>query len=144
MTSIESFRDLDVYKKSYQLAIQILRITQQFPANEKYVLTDQLRRSAVSIPSNIAEGYRRYSRTDYIHFLRIAFGSCGELETQLEICRDMELIGNSDHEALSAMSTDVSKMLYRLIQSLRQSGGREVGRSGGSRESAVVTVDGMH
>jgi four helix bundle protein len=122
MTSIESFRDLDAYKKGYQLALQIYRMTQQFPADEKYGLTDQLRRAAVSIPSNIAEGYRRCSRTDYIRFLKIAFGSCGETETQLDLCRDMDLIGNDDHARVSALCSDVSKILYGLIRSLRQSG----------------------
>ena len=122
MTTIGSFKDLDAYKKSYQLALQIYRMTRQFPVDEKFGLTSQLRRAAVSIPSNIAEGYRRCSRIDYIRFLKIAFGSCGELETQLDLCRDMDLIASSHHARLSALSSDVSKMLYRLMRSLRQSG----------------------
>jgi four helix bundle protein len=122
MTSIVSYRDLDAYKKGYQLALQIYQVTRHFPADERYGLTDQLRRAAVSIPSNIAEGYRRCSRTDYVRFLKIAFGSCGELETQLDICRDIGLIGSGDHDRLSALSSEVSKILNGLIRSLRQSG----------------------
>jgi four helix bundle protein len=122
MTIIESHKDLDVYKKSYQLALQIYRMTRRFPTEEKYGLTDQLRRAAVSIPSNIAEGYRRYTHTDYVRFLRIAFGSCGELDTQLDLCRDLDLIESTDHARLSALSSDVSKMLHRLIKSLNETG----------------------
>ena len=122
MTSIRSFRDLDAYKKGYQLALQIYRMTRQFPADEKYGLTDQLRRAAVSIPSNIAEGYRRFSRTDYIRFLKIAFGSCGEIETQLDLCRDMDLVGSDDYTRLSTLSGEASKILYGLIRSLKERG----------------------
>jgi len=122
MASIESFRDLDVYKKSYQLTIHIYRATRRFPVDERYGLTDQLRRAAVSIPSNIAEGYRRCSRVDYIRFLKMAFGSCGELETQLDLCRDLELMDSGEHAKLSALGSDVAKMLFRLIGVLRESG----------------------
>jgi len=139
MTVITSHKDLDVYKKSYQLALQVCRLTRLFPAGEKFSLTDQTRRAAVSIPSNIAEGYRRYNRAEYVRFLRIAFGSCAELDTQLDLCYDLDMINANDHARLGELVSDVSKMLHRLIRSLNESeiGSRasSVGRSG--RESGV-------
>ena len=120
MVGLESFRDLDAYQKGYQLALQVYRTTRRFPREELYGITSQLRRAAISVPSNIAEGYRRRSRGEYLQFLSIAYGSCGELETQLEICRDLGFVVGPDYDKLSTLQSDVSKLLNRLIQSLRQ------------------------
>ena len=118
MTDIESYRDLDAYKKSYKLALQVYRTTKLLPREELYGLASQLRRASISIPSNISEGYRRRTRAEYVQFLHIAYGSCGEIETQLNICRDLGFIGASTWGELELLRSDVSKLLYRLIQSL--------------------------
>jgi len=118
MSNIESHKDLDVYKKGYQLALEIYRLTLRFPTDEKYGLTDQLRRAAVSIPSNIAEGFRRFTHADFVRFLRIAYGSSSELDTQLELCSDLGILGKNEYLKLNELNTDVSKMLHKLIVSL--------------------------
>ena len=121
MAEIKSVKDLSVYQKGYQLALRIYKTTRRFPKDERYGLTAQLRRAAVSIPSNIAEGHRRRSRNEYLQFLYIAYGSCGEVETQLDLSRDLGLIAGSDCMELDSLQAEVSKMLRSLIQALRQS-----------------------
>lgn len=85
---IQSYKELEAYKKSYEFVIKIYNITQSFPKEEIYGLVSQVRRSVISIPSNIAEGYRRGSK-EYVHFLKVALGSCAELETQLSLSKDL-------------------------------------------------------
>ena len=77
---LKSFRELRVWKKSYDLCLEVFRITKNFPREERYILSSQMRRSALSIPSNIAEGYGRKTKADYIRILYIAYGSACELE----------------------------------------------------------------
>ena len=84
---INTYRDLIVWQKSMDLVVEIYKLTKNFPKSEIYGLTSQMKRCAVSIPSNIAEGRRRGSRKDYRHFLIIAYGSGAELETQIEIVK---------------------------------------------------------
>ena len=86
---VKNFRDLLVCQKGMSLAKDVYRVTACFPKTELYGLTAQMRRSAVSIPSNIAEGFVRIHRKEYVHFLYIALSSCAELETQFELCRDL-------------------------------------------------------
>ena len=86
---LKNFKELKVWEKSYQLSLSIYKITTEFPNDEKFGLTSQVRRAAVSIPSNIAEGYGRRTRADYIKFLHIAYGSCCELETQILLSGDL-------------------------------------------------------
>lgn len=88
-TSIKSYQDLTVWQKSMELVAWIYELTQHFPKEEMYGLVSQMRRSAISIPSNIAEGYSRRHRQEYIQFVRIAFGSGAELETQLIIAKKL-------------------------------------------------------
>ena len=85
LEKINSYRDLIVWEKAINLTVEIYKITENFPKEEIYGLTSQMRRSAVSIPSNIAEGRNRGTRKDFCNFLRIALGSCAELSTQIEI-----------------------------------------------------------
>ena len=115
---IRSHRDLHAWQKAMDLVVEVYETSGAFPEQEIYGLTSQVRRAAVSVPSNIAEGYRRCSRLEYLRFLRIAFGSCGELETQLDLCLDMGFLSQSDHTQLSALQSDVSKMLNGLIRSI--------------------------
>jgi len=88
---IQSFRDLQIWQKSMELTVAVYRITQSFPREEIFGLTSQLRRCAISIPSNIAEGQGRSSEREFLHFLSIARGSNCELQTQVEIARRLGL-----------------------------------------------------
>jgi len=114
----QSFRELTVWQRAIQLTVAIYKLTGDFPREEQYGLTSQLRRSAVSIASNIAEGQGRNTVGEFKQFLGVARGSNCELQTQLEIARALgfgnpNLIGESEH-----LSMEVSKMLYALIQSI--------------------------
>ncbi|MFA6450845.1 MAG: four helix bundle protein [bacterium] len=86
---MKSHKELIAYQKSYHLCLDVYKITKTFPKEEMYGIVSQMRRAAVSIPSNIAEGYARKNRTEYIQFLRIACGSLAELETQLSLSKDL-------------------------------------------------------
>jgi len=115
---VQSYKDLIVYQKAYKLALEIYRITKNYPKEEIYGLISQMRRSAVSIPCNIAEGYRRGHRKEYIQFLYMANGSCGELETLLSLSYDLAMIDRDTFEKLYPMQEEVSRLLRGLIISL--------------------------
>jgi|HubBroStandDraft_5_1064220.scaffolds.fasta_scaffold03519_4 four helix bundle protein len=117
-----SFRDLTVWQRSMQLTVAIYRLTQEFPREEIYGLTSQIRRAAVSLPSNIAEGHGRLSKAEFRQFLGIARASNFELQTQIEIARSIG-IGNSKllNEAES-LSHEVGKMLYAILDSTKKPG----------------------
>ena len=111
-------KDLDVYKLSLNLVEDIYRLTKSFPASENFGLTSQLRRAAVSLPSNIAEGASRASTKDFIRFLNICSGSLAEIETQLVIAERIGYI--TFKEDLNNNITTIRKMIYRLKQSLNK------------------------
>lgn len=115
---IRSFKDLVVWQRGVELVKEVYKITKQLPKEELFCLTTQLRRAAVSIPSNIAEGKKRKTRVDFLHFLRIGSGSAGELETQLillnEIYREIEV-----KKALGIVE-EVEKMLSAMIVKLEK------------------------
>lgn len=117
---IKSYRDLTVWKKSMELVITVYALTDKFPHSEMYGLTSQMRRAAVSIPSNIAEGRRRSSRKDFRHFLLNAFGSGAELETQIEIAKSLGFGKKADYEKTDPLLNEVMRMLNRLISKLQQ------------------------
>ena len=94
-------------------------LTENLPSSEVYGITSQMRRAAVSIPSNIAEGQRRNSRKDYCQFVAIAFGSGAELETQIEILRRLKLGKNLDYRKIEVLLNEVMRMLNRLLSSLK-------------------------
>jgi four helix bundle protein len=122
MAVAQSFRDLTVWQRSMQLALAVYRLTQNFPREEMYGLTNQLRRCSVSIPSNIAEGQGRSSTGEFKHFLGIARGSNFELQTQLELARGL---GMGDLKVLTeaeGLSHEVGKMLYAMLNSLTRPG----------------------
>jgi four helix bundle protein len=116
---LRSFRELTVWQKSKQLATDIYRLTQGFPREETFRLASQLRRAAVSIPSNIAEGHGRSGIGEYRHFLWIARGSNFELQTQLEIARDLKMGDPKLLKDSEALSQEVGKMIYALLDKLR-------------------------
>ncbi len=112
------YRDLLVWRLAMDLAQQVYEVTRTFPRQEIYGLTSQMRRAAVSIPSNIAEGSGRATRADYLHFLRIAKGSLRELETQIELAQRIGLMEADSEHRLQTLTTSVGKLLDRLIRSL--------------------------
>ena len=113
------YKQLDVWKKSMQLALDIYETTKGFPDEEKYGLVSQMRRSSVSIPSNIAEGYRRMLPRDYGKFVRIAYGSGAELETQIELSKGLGFI--KGESKIDQILSDVMSMLNGLRRSLAES-----------------------
>jgi len=116
---IRTFRDLLVWQKSMALVTRVYKETGTFPADEKFGLVAQMRRCAVSIPSNIAEGYGRRASGDYLRFLQIAVGSVYELQTQLEIARNLELLRETSYAAIKKDSLEVAKMLVSLAAKVR-------------------------
>ena len=110
------FRELEVWKQSMDLTEEIYRITRSFPKEEMFGLTAQMRRSALSIPSNIAEGNGRKLPNDYVRFLRISLGSLLELITQLELARRMEFIPVEILSRLLEKCNTINKMLASLIK----------------------------
>ena len=111
---IRSYRDLIVWQKAVDLCVEAYRLSKKLPKEELYALSDQIRRAAVSVPSNIAEGHARHSRKDFAHFLMIAQGSIAELETQLYLAVRMAMLAESDVDSLMPLSGEVSRMLMSL------------------------------
>ncbi len=115
---MHSYKDLIVWKKSVELVMQLYDYIQAFPKNESYVLSDQMRRAVVSIPSNIAEGYERMTTAEYIRFLSIARGSKAELETQLHICNQLKLGNMEKNVVLQSSCEEIGKMLNSMVYTL--------------------------
>ncbi len=119
MNTIKNYRDLIVWQKAMVLVNKVYKISTEFPEQEKYALTSQLRRSVVSVPSNIAEGYGRRSSGDYIRFLNIAMGSLYEMQTQLEIALNQNYSKKEAFDILYEDSREVERMLSSLINKLK-------------------------
>ncbi len=115
MNKINSFKDLTVWQKSFDLVLNVYKLTDGLPKIELYGLSDQMKRSATSIPSNIAEGSKRGSRKDFKQFVRVAYGSSAELETQLLLAKELY---NVDISNLISNLSDIQKMLSGLIKKL--------------------------
>jgi len=115
---IESYKDLEIWKKGVRFAIEIYKITSEFPVQEQFGLTNQLRRSAYSIPANVAEGFGRGSTKNYQQFLKIARGSLNEVETFLHIGLGIGLIDKIKFENLIEKTTELGKMIHGLIKKL--------------------------
>jgi len=115
---VKTYRDLIVWQKAMVLVTEVYRISKNIPASEIYGLTSQMRRCAVSIPSNIAEGYGRHSTNDYVRFLQIASGSLYELQTQLEISVNLGYLNKGESERLIELSGEIERMLSSLIRKL--------------------------
>lgn len=113
----KSFKDLVVWQRSIELVKHVYKAVEQLPKTEVYALGDQLRRASVSVPSNIAEGYRRNNLQEYIQFCSIASGSLGETETQLILATELYKIDVS--EAMSCLN-EVQKMLIVMIKKLKE------------------------
>jgi four helix bundle protein len=118
MGNINSYRDLIVWQKSMTLVTEIYAATKSFPSEELYGLTSQVRRSAISIPSNIAEGYGRNSTGDYKRFLHIAAGSVFELLTQIEIAANLKYLSAELFTKLFNAAKEIELMLLALIKKI--------------------------
>lgn len=115
---MQSHENLLVWRKAVELTVSIYKLTESFPSREIYGLSSQMRRAAVSVASNIAEGRRRGSEADFSHFLRIAHGSLAELETQLLICKELLFCKENEFIAFQARTSEISKMLHAIIKKL--------------------------
>ncbi|GAA4271437.1 four helix bundle protein [Aquimarina gracilis] len=113
------FRDLEIWKKSREFCSKIYSTTSKFPESEKFGITNQLRRAAVSIPSNIAEGSSRKSNKDFSRFLQITLGSAYEIETQLLISYDLSFINKEELDSLSKELEAIIKMTSKFNSTLK-------------------------
>ena len=120
MSEIKSYKDLLVWEKGILIVKQTYKLTNLLPDNEKFGLTSQLRRAAVSIPSNIAEGYGRDYTRNYSQFLKIARGSLMELENQLIICRELEYLTEENTKEIDLLIIEEIKMLNSLIKKMNE------------------------
>jgi four helix bundle protein len=115
----QSYRDLQVWQRAMQLTVAVYRLTQTFPREEQYGLSSQIRRSVVSIPSNIAEGQGRLSTGEFRQFLGMARGSNCEVQTQLEIARALKIGESALIDEAESLSNEVRRMLFKMLASLK-------------------------
>ncbi len=118
---IETFEDLRVWQKGIELVKQVYLLTKEGDLSRDFGLRDQLRRASVSIPTNIAEGFERYSRKEYVNFLNIAKGSAGEVRSLLRVALEIGYLNKSKYNELYNFAMDLSRMLSSQIQSLNKS-----------------------
>lgn len=118
MTHIQSYKDLLIWQKGMALVKSVYLLCEQLPKEEVFGLQSQMKRAAISIPSNIAEGYGRNYTQNYVQFLRIARGSLLELETQLIISKELKLVGNKLYQKVQGLITEENKMLNAFIKSI--------------------------
>lgn len=118
---VRDFKTLQVWQKAHQLTLGVYELTRQFPKDEQYALTNQIRRCAVSIPSNIAEGCGRSGDVELARFLQISMGSSSELEYQLLLARDLHYVDELLYTRIEEQLLEVKRMWNSFIQKLRQS-----------------------
>jgi four helix bundle protein len=116
--SAKSYRDLIVWQEGIKLAKEVYKLTEKFPRHETYALADQIRRAAVSVPSNIAEGQARKAPADFRRFLHISLGSLAEVDTQLILAQEFGYLSKEDINVLDEQIQGLRKKLYALINSL--------------------------
>ncbi len=117
---INSYKDLIVWQKAMELVREVYLLTELFPRNEIYGLVSQMQRAAVAIPSNIAEGYLRGHKKEYVQFLSVALGSAAELETQILICKSLPKFTKINFSNAESLLTEIMKMLYVIIKRMRE------------------------
>ncbi len=115
---IKTYRDLDIWSVGIEVVKDIYKLTEELPKQEMYGLVSQVRRSAVSIPSNVAEGFRRYHNKEYRQFLYTSLGSCAELETQITIARELKYIQEDKEAGLLEKLDHICRMISNLIKKL--------------------------
>ena len=109
---IKTFREIVAWQKAHQMVLEIYNITEEFPAREGFGLTSQMRRCAVSMPSNIVEGFKRRTKNDSVHFYNIAEGSLEELKYQLLLARDLKYINKEDYEKTNDLLEEIGKLIH--------------------------------
>ena len=124
MATVKDYKDLIVWNKACQFVKDIYTVTADFPKNEIYGLTSQMRRAAVSIPANIAEGSSRFSPKDYAHFLSIGLGSANELETFLILAHQLNFLAKNDMERLCQQLNEVIRMLRKMRDVMKDKAGK--------------------
>jgi len=117
---VNSYKDLLVWQKGMQLVKELYLLTDKFPKDELYGLTSQMQRAAVAIPSNIAEGYLRNHRKEYVQFLSIALGSAAELETQTLICKSLNKFSLLQFDRIERLVNELLRMIFSMIKSLKE------------------------
>lgn len=115
---ITTYRQLNIWKKGIELVKEIYKLTEGFPKEEMYGLVAQMRRSAISIPSNVAEGFKRHHNKEYKQFLYITLGSCAELETQITISKELRYIQGNEESRLLEVLDHIGRMISNLIKKL--------------------------
>ena len=113
---IRTYEDLEIYKKSYELALDIYKLTKKFPKDELYGLISQIRRASTSITLNIAEGYGRLGKEDFKRFLKISLGSTNETKTLLKFSKDLNYINDKEYKDIKNKYEILSKMIYSMIK----------------------------
>jgi len=122
MSSIKSYKDLLIWQKGFEIVVSSYKLTKTFPQDELYALTSQIKRAAISIPSNIAEGYGRNTDKSFSHFIDISRGSLYELETQLLIAKELDFIQDTDmFNHVISLINEESKMINAFNNSLSKS-----------------------
>lgn len=117
---IQNYRDLDVWQRGMEIALHVYQVTKDFPADERFGLTSQLRRAAASVPANIAEGHARSSTKDYLRFIAIAIGSLAETATFVELAARLGYGNKAELRKIFEMTTEERRMLRALQKSLRR------------------------
>jgi four helix bundle protein len=117
-TKVNTFRDLLAWQRAMDLVVAVYQSTDNFPKDELFGLVSQLRRAAVSIPSNLAEGFGRRSRTEYARFMLLSMGSLFEVQTQLEIALRLKYLSSESFEKLAKLSREVEYLLSRLREKM--------------------------
>jgi four helix bundle protein len=117
---MQDFRKLEVWQRSHQLTLKVYELTRSFPSDEKFGLTNQIRRAAISVESNLAEGSSRGSDADFRRFVQMALGSASEVECQLLLAKDLGFISLANHTLLEADLQQTKRMLIRLSQKLAE------------------------
>jgi len=118
MVKVKSYKDLIVWQKAMDMTESLYRIVKKLPKEETYALSDQMRRAAISIPSNIAEGFGRNSKKEYLQFLYIANGSICELETQLMLCVRANYLNETEIQPIMCLLSEIGKILMTITKKL--------------------------
>ena len=117
---MQTFKDLKVWEKAHQFTLNVYALTKKFPSEEKFGLTSQLRRAAISVPSNIVEGFKRRGVKDSLNFYTIEEASLEEVKYQLLLAKDLKYISQDIYEKMNEKANEISKMLYSFKKALRK------------------------
>lgn len=118
MSTIRSYRDLLIWQRGLELTKEVYKTTRGLPNNERFGLTNQVRRAVVSIPSNIAEGQARQHTREFRHFLHIALGSLAEVDTQIVLANELGFLAEEESRIIFSLITEIQKMIHSLIRNL--------------------------